>query len=120
MKHDKYKELLELNVLGELTKEEETELENHLFECEECSKEYARMKKLYSLITTEKPSNITDEDLVYARAKMFNTVNAQTRESSIIERINEFFKSLLSNRYTLAFSTIILIIFGVFVGRLVF
>ena len=46
MDHEKYKEFLELNVLGELSKSEELELENHLFECDECSIEYAEIKKL--------------------------------------------------------------------------
>jgi hypothetical protein len=120
MKHEKYKEFLELNVLGELTKEEEIELENHLFECDECSKEYSRIKKMYTIISTTRPSPVSDEDLDAARKELFNSLNLESTRPTFSQRINEFLKSLFSNNYTVAFGSIALILIGFFVGYLIF
>jgi hypothetical protein len=120
MKHEIYKEMLELNVLGELSKEDELELENHLFECEECSKEYAKIKKFYSIITAEKPANVEDEDLLYSRSRLFGTINSLSTKPSLSERIEEFFRSFFSNKYTFAFSTVMLVMLGLFIGYILF
>ena len=95
MKHQKYKDLLELNVLGELTKEEEIELENHLFECEECAEEYDQIKSLYKIVLQEKPDKISDKDLIASRTRLFNTILEQNKKSTLTEKISKFINLFL-------------------------
>lgn len=120
MKHENYKELLELNVLGELNKEEELELENHLFECDECSTEYAQLKKLYSVISTERPSTPTEANLMNARKRLFNTINSKTLQTTKSEKSNTSWYNIFSNNYIIAFGSVALVLIGFFVGYMLF
>ncbi len=120
MKHEKYKELLELNVLGELSKEDELELKNHLFECEECSIEYAEIKKLFNIITSERTSMPSDEDLINARKRLFNTINAESEQVNVPPKEKTNWFTIFNNKYALGFGTISLILVGFFVGYLLF
>jgi len=118
MKHEKYKELLELNILGELTENEEIELKNHLFECNECNEEYANLKKIYSVITTERPEFPTEEELLNSRKRLFNTISAEQLISS--EKPKNIWSKIFSNNYSFAFGSIVLLLVGFFVGYLLF
>lgn len=120
MKHEKYKELLELNVLGELSEEEKLELENHLFECEECSIEYAEIKKLHSVILTEIPKMPSEENLQNARKRLFNTINATHAKSKVQKSRSTFWSILLGNKLSLGFGTVALVLIGFFIGFLLF
>ena len=114
MKHEKYKELIDLNVLNELSQNEQIELENHLLECEECSKEYNEIKKVYSIIINESPNLPTDRDLINSRARHFNTINSEITELSLIEKIKNFLSPFFNNKYNIAFGSISLILVGFF------
>ena len=120
MKHEKYKELLELNVLGELSKEDELELKNHLFECEECSEEYAEIKKLFNLITTERATLSSDEDLTNARKRLFNTINSESEKVTVSHSEKTSWLAIINNKFAIGFGTISLILVGFFVGYLLF
>jgi hypothetical protein len=120
MKHENYKELLELNVLGELSKEDEIELNNHLFECEECSEEYAEIKKLFALISAEKPPIPAESDLNNARKRLFNTINSDAEKLDLRLNRSVDWLSSFSKKYTFGFGTIALVLVGFFVGYLLF
>ena len=120
MNHEKYKELLELNVLGELSKSEELELENHLFECDECSSEYAEIKKLYAVISTERDSMPTEDDLTNARKRLFNTINSEIEKTAHIEKINFSWTKIFYNKYRLGLGTVAMVLIGFFIGYLIF
>ncbi len=117
MKHEKYKELLELNVLGELNKEEELELENHLFECEECSNEYAEIKKLHSIISTEIPQMPNEESLLNARKRLFNTINAEQTEPISEESKSTFWSILFGNKFSVGFGTVAMMLVMIWVKK---
>ena len=120
MKHEKYKELLELNVLNELSDNEQIELENHLLECEECSKELTELKKMYSLIANESPEQLSEIDLENSRLRLFNSINIETEKKSILEKVKESFNLLFAKKYSIAFGSIALVLVGFFVGYLLF
>ncbi len=120
MKHEKYKELLELNILGELDKQEQVDLENHLLECEECNAEYAQLKKMYSTIISAKNDEITDDDLQNARTKLFNTISSMPEKVALKRKIKNYFDQILSNRVSLAFGSLALLLIGLFIGYLIF
>ncbi len=118
MKHEKYKELLELNIMNELSDKEQIELENHLLECDECTKEYTQLKKMYSLITNEAPDLVNEKDLQNSRLRLFNSINSKAEDKSLLVKVRIFFNNLFSSKYSLAFGSIALVLIGFFVGYL--
>ncbi|MCB0731869.1 MAG: HEAT repeat domain-containing protein [Ignavibacteriae bacterium] len=120
MKHEKYKELLELNILNELTDKEQIEMENHLLECSECSSEYSQLKKMYSVLTKEAPELPTDNDLLNARTRLFNSINNEIEEPNFIEKLKKLLESIFPKQYSIAFGGLTLILVGFFVGYLIF
>lgn len=120
MKHEKYKELLELNILGELNEKEQIDLENHLLECDECNIEYGQLKKMYSTIISGKTEQVTDDDLLNARTKLFNTINSMPKKVSITKKMKNYFEQLLSNNVSLAFGSVALVLVGLLIGYLIF
>ena len=49
MKHNEYKQLLQLSLFGELNSEEQLKLKEHLLTCEECRIELEDQKNLLEL-----------------------------------------------------------------------
>ncbi|MBK7105158.1 MAG: hypothetical protein IPH62_07735 [Ignavibacteriae bacterium] len=120
MKHKKYKEFLELNILGELNKSEQTELENHLLECSECSEEYSQLKKFYSVLEKEALEFPNENDLQNARVKLFSKINEEKSKLSFLEKVKIFFEELFISKYAIAFSGLTLVLTGLFIGYLIF
>jgi hypothetical protein len=120
MKHEKYKELLELNILNELSDNQQIELENHLFECEECSKEFTELKKMYSLLANESPEQLSERDLQNARLRLFNSISIESEKKAILEKVKESLNLLFNKKYSIAFGSIALVLVGFFVGYLLF
>jgi len=120
MNHEKYKEMLQLNILGELNEVEELDLENHLLECSECSEEYLNQKKLYSVLISESPTIPSDDDLTLARTKLFNTIRTNESKLSLAESFKKYFTGLIFSPYRLAFGSIVLLMIGILTGYLLF
>ncbi len=120
MEHEKYKELLELNVLGELNEEDEILLNNHLFECEECTKEYAEIKKLFNMVSAERTSIPSEDHLTNARKRLFNTINSELEQNSEIRKTGFNWNKIFFTKFSLGFGTFVLIMLGIFAGYLLF
>lgn len=120
MEHEKYKELLELNVLGELSKEAELELENHLLECDECTKEYEEIKKLFNMVSAEITSMPTEDDLTNARKRLFNTINSEMEKTDQVVKTNINWNKIFLNKFSFGFGTFVLVMLGIFAGYLMF
>src|SRR5918998_5357913 len=74
MSEDRFEELLGLYLLGELTVEEERELERHLEECSECQHEYARVRQTHTflrrLAASEPPAELKERTLGQVRTEV--------------------------------------------------
>ncbi len=120
MKHEKYKELLELHILNELENEEILLLENHLLECEECSRQFNEMKKINNFIASGSPKELTAKDLAYSRNKLFESINILEDKPSFISKFLNNFNNTFSLKYNLAFGSVLLLLLGLLIGYLVF
>ncbi|MCP5061818.1 MAG: hypothetical protein GY936_05050 [Ignavibacteriae bacterium] len=120
MNHQKYKDMLQLNILGELNENEEVDLENHLLECSECQKEYTKQKKFYSIIVAERPSIPSDDDLTLARTKLLNTIHTNESKLSISESFKKYLDELFFTPYRFALGGIVLLTIGMLTGYLLF
>lgn len=120
MNHEKYKELLELNILGELNKSEQIDLENHLLECNECFEEYSQIKKFHSKIVYENIDFPNESDLQNARFNLFKTINENASNQSLSEKFSQIFNQIFYKKYSIAFGSLALILVGLLIGYLVF
>ena len=120
MNHDKYKELIQLYVYDDISDEKRTDLENHLFECEECSKELEAVKKIYVNLTSNRPDVVSQESLVSARRNLFASIKKEESKVTFGERINGFFNNLFFSNYKLAFGGIATFTVGVLIGYFLF
>lgn len=115
MKHEEYKELLELGLMNELNDQEKIDLENHLLECEECSLEFKEMKRFYNVISSEGNFIPTEIALENSRKRLFNTINFETNSKN--EKISDsWFAKIIQNKISFAFGGVALILTGLLIG----
>ncbi|MFA8342327.1 MAG: hypothetical protein ACEPO8_05080 [Rhodothermaceae bacterium] len=119
MDHKKIKELVQLYACDELKKKEIEIVEDHLLECDECSAEYSSMKQLYFAFTENAPAQVENHLVNQARENLMDTI----REQSVAElkSSDSFFDkiiNLISSPVRLSLSGVAMVIFGVFIGKL--
>ena len=120
MKHNEYKQLLQLSLFGELKTEEQIILKEHLSICDECRTELADQKNLLELILGKKKAEIDEKVLSAARYQLRGALRSEKENKDFfgmaIGSISQFFTSPLK----LAFSGIGLLVVGVIIGSLFF
>lgn len=111
MKHSDYKELLQLAVYDELGPGESELLENHLFECHECTREYEELKALYTKVTSTQKDAPSDLVLLRARNELFEKIEANNKHVSALRKILKSVTDFLTGGvkyYVPALTTLIL------------
>jgi hypothetical protein len=120
MKHNEYKQLLQLSLFGELKSEEQRILKEHLLICEECRTELEDQKNLLELISGKKKQIVDEKVLSAARYQLRGALRSEQSNRNIFdsaaENISQFFTSPL--KY--AFAGIALVVLGVIIGSLFF
>ncbi len=117
MNHNEIKKWIRLSLYGELTNEEQSVLELHLKDCDECRNELEQQRNLLSLIS-DKKNEVDDKILMEARTQLRGAIrNERQRKGSfdnVLQYINDFttipFRTVLSGAALLAV--------GFFVGYL--
>ncbi len=120
MNHDRIKELINNYMIDEINPDELTELENHIFECTECSVYFDEMKKLNTAIRGSKPEPVPDEFLDHARNELYRELqtinNTKRSKHSLFEIVKKFF----SNNYKIALSSAFTLALGFILGYSIF
>jgi len=120
MDHDKIREIINLSLYDELTKDEKILIEEHLSQCEECKREFEEIKKLNGLLTNLKLPEIDNKLLQDARFELRTAIRKERSKSSFPENLLGSLNQLLIKNYKLAFAAIIFLFLGVGIGYLVF
>lgn len=118
MEHSKIKELVQLYACDELSRNEIELVENHLLECEECSKEYSSMKQLYFAFTENSPEPVGEHLINQARENLMETLYQNTN-SDEIEKVSLIDKlvTLVSTPLRLSLASAMLLVIGVLIGK---
>ena len=103
MNHNEIKKLIQLSLYGELANEEQSVLELHLKDCDECRNELEQQRNLLSLIS-DKKNEVDDKLLMEARAQLRGAIrNERQRKGyfdNVVQYINDFitipFRTVLS------------------------
>ena len=111
MKCKKYEEKIILHLYGELDEKDKEELENHVKECRECSRDFAYTKKVFKALDENK------EDTPEANwEKCWREIDAPTHKKPRLQK--SFF---LFPRWAYAAAALLLVfVLGAIIGRFLF
>lgn len=120
MKHNEYKQLLQLSLFGELKSEEQIILKEHLLGCEECRAELEDQKNLLELLSGKKKPIVDEKVLSEARYQLRGALRSAQSHKNILNSAAESISQLFTNPLKFAFSGIALLVLGIIIGSLFF
>ena len=120
MKHNEYKQLLQLSLFGELKSEEQLKLKEHLLTCEECRVELEDQKNLLELISGKQKANVDEKVLIAARYQLRGALRAERSSNNILNSITDNIFQYFTTPLKFAFAGASLLIIGVLIGGIFF
>ena len=120
MKHNEYKQLLQLSLFGELKPEEQIILKEHLLSCEECRTELEDQKNLLELISGKKKAVINEKVLSAARYQLRGALRSERSSNNILNSITDNIFQYFTSPLKFAFAGAALLIVGVLIGSIFF
>lgn len=120
MKQDKFLELLELYVLGELDERDKEFVENKIMESDEYKKEYDSLKTFYSAVVESKPEPVDDNSLQNFRKELFNTIESKNEKAKPESKLSTLFDRLFFGNLKIASAMATTLLVGFFLGYVIF
>ncbi|MBM2839938.1 MAG: hypothetical protein HW412_466, partial [Bacteroidetes bacterium] len=118
MKHDQYKEWLQLLMYDELTADEHSALDQHLRTCGECRQELEELKKFHSTLAQAGALATSDDLLGEARQELRAALRAERSTPPLWNRRTDFVMGLIPN-YKIAFGSVAILVVGILIGKTV-
>lgn len=119
MKHNEYKQLLQLSLFGELTSEEQSKLKEHLLTCEECRVELEDQKNLLELISGKKKTDVDEKVLSAARYQLRGALRSEKTNKNILGLATDNIYQFFTTPLRFAFAGAALLFLGVIIGSLI-
>lgn len=120
MKHNEYKQLLQLSLFGELKSEEQSKLKAHLLTCEECRSGLEDQKNLLELISGKKKADVDEKVLSAARYQLRGALRAEKENKNIFGSITDNNIQLFTTPLRFVFAGAALLIVGFLIGAIFF
>ncbi len=120
MKHNEYKQLLQLSLFGELKSEEQLKLKEHLLTCEECRAELEDQKNLLELISGKKKVVVDEKVLSAARYQLRGALKAEKENKNIFSSLPDSIYQLFTTPLRFAIAGAVLLAIGMLFGSLFF
>ncbi len=120
MKHNEYKQLLQLSLFGELNSEEQLKLKEHLLTCEECRTELEDQKNLLELISGKQKTNVDEKVLIAARYQLRGALRSERSSNNILRSFTDSIFQYFTTPLKFAFAGVALLIIGFIVGGIFF
>jgi len=117
MNHNEIKKLIQLSLYGELTNEEQSVLELHLKDCNECRNELEQQRNLLSLIS-DKKNEVDDKLLMEARAQLREAIRNERQRKGYLDNIIQYLNNFITIPFRTVLSGAALLVVGFFVGYL--
>jgi HEAT repeats/Putative zinc-finger len=117
MNHNEIKKCIRLSFYGELTNEEQSELELHLKDCDECRNELEQQRNLLSLIS-DKKNEVDDNLLMEARAQLRGAIRNERQRKGSFDNIFQKVTDFITIPFRTVLSGVALLAVGFFVGYL--
>ncbi|HKI78869.1 MAG TPA: HEAT repeat domain-containing protein [Ignavibacteriaceae bacterium] len=120
MKHQKYKEMMELALLQELNDAELEELHKHLIDCEDCQYEYDKLNDFYKSIDNINKKELNEISLQNARRELRLALDKETSSRSFFEKITDGVKNFTFYNYRPLITGASTMVIGLFMGYVFF
>ena len=120
MNHNEFKRRILVSLFGELSKNEQAELEEHLQSCEECRNELEQQTHLLSLVSKHKTLEVDEALLQDARSQLRGAIRAERQRKKLLDNITQFFTGMITAPYKAALSGVAVMAIGLFLGYLFF
>lgn len=120
MKHNEYKQLLQLSLFGELKSEEQSLLREHLSVCDECRSELEDQKNLLELISGKKKIKVDEKVLSAARYQLRGALRSERQNKNIFNLTADNILSFFTSPLKFAFAGTALLVVGILIGSLFF
>jgi len=116
MKHNEYKQLLQLSLYGELKPEELSNLKEHLLTCEECRTELKDQKNLLELISGKKKLKVDERVLSASRYQLRGALRAEQSHKNIMETFFDNISQIFSTPLKFAVTSAAILLAGILIG----
>lgn len=116
MKHNEYKQLLQLSLFGELKSEEQLKLKEHLLSCEECKAELEDQKNLLEIISGRKKIDVDEKVLSAARYQLRGALRSEKVNKNILESTVESIAQFFTTPLKFAVISATMLLFGILIG----
>ncbi len=117
MNHNEIKKWIRLSLYGELTNEEQSVLELHLKDCDECRNELEQQRNLLSLISAKK-NEVDDKLLMEARAQLRGAIRNERQRKGYLDNVIQYLNNFITIPFRTVLSGAALLVVGFFVGYL--
>jgi hypothetical protein len=117
MNHNELKKFIRLSLYGELTNEEQSVLELHLKNCDECKNELEKQRNLLYLIS-DKKNEVDDKLLMEARAQLRGAIRNERQRKGYLDNMLQYLNDFTTNPFRAALSGATMLLIGFFVGYL--
>jgi len=117
MNHNEIKKLIRLSLYGELNNDEQSVLELHLKDCDECRNELDQQRNLLSLIS-DKKNEVDDNLLMEARAQLRGAIRNERQRKGYFDNVVQYLNDFITIPFRVALSGAALLAIGFFVGYL--
>jgi len=116
MKHNEFKQLLQLSLFGELKSEEKDILKKHLLTCDECKRELEDQKNLLELLSGKKKPIVDEKVLSAARYQLRGALRAEQSNKNITSNFFDSIFQFVSTPLKFAVSSAAILIVGILIG----
>ena len=116
MKHNEYKQLLQLSLFGELKSDQQSILKEHLISCEECRAELEDQKNLLELISGKKKSEVDEKVLSAARYQLRGALRSEKNNTNIFGSFLENLSQLFTTPLKFALTSAVILLVGILIG----
>jgi hypothetical protein len=117
MNHNEIKKMIRLSLYGELTNEEQSVLELHLKDCDECRNELEQQRNLLTLISAKK-NEVDDKLLMEARTQLRGAIRNERQRKGYFDNVIQYLNNIISIPLRTVLSGAALLIGGFFIGYL--
>jgi hypothetical protein len=117
MNHNEIKKLLRLSLYGELSREEQSVLESHLKDCDECRNELEQQRHLLSLIS-DKKNEVDDKLLMEARSQLRGAIRNERQHKGYLNNLLQYLNDFITIPFKAILSGAALLVIGFFAGYL--
>ena len=118
MRHNEFKQMIQLSLYGELSDEKQRQLISHLESCKECRLELEQQKNIMKLITDHKDLEVNEELLKEARIQLRGALKQELNNKNSVSSFTNYILQFFSTPPKLALGAISVLIIGLIIGSL--